>query len=304
MDNSNAAKYPTKQINKISYQVNDGQLQRKTCKDTVITEQPLLIRLTWCENDKIENKVFTITMRTPGDDNLLILGLLHSESVIKQVTDVKSVTLESNDIVGEGQQNEWLVKFCHGYVPDLSSLDRYMLSYSSCGLCGTTSLKSLQLKQTTSLTTKPHDKRFCVQSLLDLADIMALKQPLFNQTGGVHGAALFNDELNLLYIYEDIGRHNAVDKVIGAMISQVPIAKNQANSSASSINVGKILLVSGRISFEIVQKVIMADICVLIGVGAPSELAIKAAKQFGLTLIGFANATGLNVYHGDWRLHA
>ncbi len=303
MENMQTAEYSTKVINKVSYHCKKGQLQRKVNKDTVIIEQPLLITLTWCENDSIENKVFTITMRTPGKDYFLIIGLLYSENVIEQLSDIESVTLESKDIAGEGGQNEWLVKFCNGYVPDLSSLERYMLSYSSCGLCGTTSLKSLQLKKKTNLTAKSHQSSIPVKAILSLPNVMRSQQSLFNQTGGVHGAALFNVEMNLLYIYEDIGRHNAVDKVIGARLNEMPITINKVSELTASINTLYTLVVSGRISFEIVQKAIMSGICVLVGVGSPSELAIQAAKQFDLTLIGFASDSGFNVYHGDWRLY-
>ena len=122
-------------------------------------------------------------------------------------------------------------------------------------------------------------------------------QGLFDQTGGVHGAALFeqqpDQQLNIQQLYEDIGRHNAVDKVVGALL-----ASDESYQTAPLW----ILLVSGRISFEIVQKAIMAGISVLVGVGAPSDLAIQAAKQFDLTLVGFASNKGFNVYHGDWRL--
>ncbi len=304
MDKSKSTQKPITQINKMSYQFQNGHFQRKAKKDTVIIEQPLLIRLTWWQNDCIENKVFTITMRTPGNDYFLILGLLYSESVIKYLDDVESVTLESKDIVGEGEQNEWLVKFCRGYVPDLSSLDRYMLSYSSCGLCGTTSLKSLTLKKKVNENFNLGHGIISAESILSIADKMRLQQPLFNHTGGVHGAALFNDKLNLLYMYEDIGRHNAVDKVIGALISKAPTVNKETFKLTSSTAKCSILLVSGRISFEIVQKVIMAGINVLVGVGAPSGLAIQAAKQFDLTLIGFASSSGFNVYHGDWRIYS
>lgn len=304
MDKSKSIQQPTKQINKMSYHFENGHFQRKAKKDIVIIEQPLLIRLTWFDNNIIINKVFSITMRTPGHDYFLILGLLYSENVIKQLSDIESVTIESNDIVGEGEQNEWLVKFCRGYIPDLSSLEQYMLSYSSCGLCGTTSLKSLKLKKKVDENYSLDRSILSAESILSLADAMRFQQSLFNHTGGVHGAALFNVKLNLLYMYEDIGRHNAVDKVIGAFISKAPTATQKTCELTYSSAKFSILLVSGRISFEIVQKVIMAGVPVLVGVGAPSGLAIQAAKQFDLTLIGFASSSGFNVYHGDWRLYS
>jgi FdhD protein len=172
-----------------------------------------------------------------------------------------------------------------------------MISYSSCGLCGTTSLKTLQLKTEINLSYTEHKNTLATQSILSLSEKMRSRQGLFDQTGGVHGAALFarqlDQQLAIQQLYEDIGRHNAVDKVVGALLV--------SDESYQAMHLW-ILLVSSRISFEIVQKAIMAGISVLVGVGAPSDLAIQAAKQFDLTLIGFASNKGFNVYHGDWRL--
>ena len=311
MNNTAISENATKTINKVSYTFIDKNLDRavnpqvklirKISTDTVIVEQPLQISLSWLAQDLIKRKVFTITMRTPGHDYFLILGLLHSEGVIKQLTDIESITLTSADIAGEGQQNEWLVHFTNGFIPDLSLIERYMMSYSSCGLCGTTSLKKLQLKTTINLANTAHKGALAVQSLLSLSNKMRQEQGLFDQTGGVHGVALFDQSLTIQHLHEDIGRHNAVDKVIGALLSKNH-AGNESENEQPQVAPLWILLVSGRISFEIVQKTIMAGISVLIGVGAPSDLAIQAAKQFDLTLIGFVSNTGFNVYHGDWRL--
>ena len=328
--------YSTKTIHKVSYmfspeaaEENKGKLIRKITTDVVIVEQPLQITLSWLEQGVVKNTVFTITMRTPGHDKLLITGLLHSEGVIKQLSDIESIKLASEGVTGEGWRNEWLVHFITGFTPDLSSLERYIISYSSCGLCGSTSLKTLQLKTTINIAFTEHKHALAAQSLLLLSSKMRSEQALFDKTGGVHGAALFmlkvelafknkverafeqqlNKQLTLQHIYEDIGRHNAVDKVIGALLTSTSISSTakdklaQVNCDALSLSVPlRLLLVSGRISFEIVQKTIMAGIHVLVGVGAPSDLAIQAAKQFDLTLIGFVSERGFNVYHGDWRL--
>ena len=315
MNNNEIPAVPTKTINKVSYTFIGEKLERavnrktkltrRTSTDTVIVEQPLQISLSWLEQGLIKSKVFTITMRTPGHDYFLIIGLLHSEAVIKQLTDIESITLSSTDVTGEGKKNEWLVNFIEGFIPDLSLIERYMMSYSSCGLCGTTSLKKLQLKTEINLSYAAHKGALAVQSLLLLSSKMRSEQGLFEQTGGVHGVALFDRQLTLQHLYEDIGRHNAVDKVIGALLSEglsENMSTNGSENEQAQVAPLWILLVSGRISFEIVQKTIMAGISVLVGVGAPSDLAIQAAKQFDLTLIGFANHQGFNVYHGDWRL--
>lgn len=299
-----------KTINKVSYALgkpceksartalildNNSPITRKVSQDRVIIEQPLKINLAWQEQGKIKNTVFTITMRTPGHDNLLIVGLLVSEGIINDTDDLDFIKSISEELNSEGFNNEWLVQCNHGFIPDLANLERFMISYSSCGLCGSTSLKKLRLKTKVNLTSKFHKNSLSVNSLFGLPKLMRQHQVLFANTGGVHSAALFNDLLALQFVYEDIGRHNAVDKVTGALITSTePIRAGDLH----------ILVVSSRISFEIVQKTVMAGIQVLAGVGAPSDLAIKAAQQFDLTLIGFLNEQGCNVYHGDWRLNS
>jgi FdhD protein len=299
-----------KTINKVSYALakpceksartalildNNPPIIRKVSQDRVIIEQPLKINLAWQEQGKIKNTVFTITMRTPGHDNLLIVGLLVSEGIINDTDDLEFIKSISEELNSEGFNNEWLVQCNHGFIPDLANLERFMISYSSCGLCGSTSLKKLRLKTKVNLTSKFHKNLLSVNSLFGLPKLMRQHQVLFDNTGGVHSAALFNDLLALQFVYEDIGRHNAVDKVTGALLTSTePIRTGDLH----------ILVVSSRISFEIVQKTVMAGIQVLAGVGAPSDLAIKAAQQFDLTLIGFLNEQGCNVYHGDWRLNS
>jgi len=309
MENTEIPEHSTKTVNKVSYAFVDveagdltsnkqQQLVRKTSVDSVIVEQPLQITLSWLEQGIAKNTIFTITMRTPGDDYVLITGLLHSEGVIKQLNDIASIKLETHDTTVEDSQNEWLVQFTENVIPDLASLDRYLMTYSSCGLCGSTSLKALQLKTQVNLSFAEHENLLPANSLLSVSDKMRREQGVFDLTGGVHGAALFDMHINLKYSYEDIGRHNAVDKVIGKYL-----LANIINKQVCQQQPLWLLLVSGRISFEIVQKTIMAGISVLVGVGAPSDLAIQAARRFDLTLIGFVSDKGFNVYHGDWRIN-
>ena len=308
MENLSKAEYSTNSVTKVTYSVtaknakfSDSDaitLERTICSDEVIVEQPLQVTLSWFENGLAKTKIFSITMRTPGQDQLLILGLLHSEGIFNQLSDIESIEVEQNSSEENYWQNEWLVQFVDGFIPNLASLERFQVTYSSCGLCGATSLKALQLKTQINLTCEQHNKAVSVKTLLSIAKKMRSQQGMFTVTGGVHGAALFDQQVNLLHIHEDIGRHNAVDKVIGAVISERG-ANELMLDNAIPLHM---LLVSGRISFEIVQKSIMAGFSILIGVGAPSALAIQAAKRFDLTLIGFINDNGFNVYHGDWRL--
>lgn len=293
MQSVNKLSESIKNINKVSYSLaEDSAIARALSVDQVIVEQPLQITLCWQQAQQQKSKVFAITMRTPGYDKQLIMGLLFSEGVINGPADVSLIEQESANSHEqiELSSNQWLVHLSADTTPVLDSLDQYQMTYSSCGLCGTTSIKNLELKA--PCLPRIHNAMVNSRELFQLAEVMKNEQRLFRQTGGVHGAALFDHQMCLLHSYEDIGRHNAVDKVVGAhLITQCRREKQLLS-----------LVVSGRISFEIVQKTLMAGISILIGVGAPSDLAIQAAKRFDLTLIGFANAHSFNVYHGDWRI--
>lgn len=274
----------SKVVNKISYQFESNEhVLKQPCHDTVIVEQPLQIKLHWTDNNQDRSRVYSITMRTPNDDKKLIIGLLYGEKIITHINDIINIQHEFDNI------NVWEIKLRDSLVPDLSELDRYQLSYSSCGLCGTTSLKSLEMKEPPELS---HDMQWLSpKKLAELPTKMMSEQLVYDKTGGAHCAAMFNNQFDLISIHEDIGRHNAVDKTIGDFI---------LNHSSSFSD--KILIVSSRVSFEVVQKTIMAGIPVLIAVGAPSDLAITTAKRFNLTLIGFTSKRSFNVYHGDHRL--
>jgi FdhD protein len=281
--------HSTAKVNKVVIKKQHRQLTT----DVVIVEQPLQITLIWYDNpaeaQQTQSQVFSITMRTPGNDKHLILGLLMSEGVIESfndIIDISANTAEAND-------NLWEVNLRRGVVPELSSLDRYQMTYSSCGLCGTTSLKSLELKNPPVLSEQKSS--FSVNDILLMPNAMRKHQSLFKITGGSHAAALFNGD-TLLDLREDIGRHNAVDKLFGALLES-------RNSNTEVLDTEVLAcVVSGRVSFEIVQKTVMAGVSLLIAVGAPSDLAIIAAKRFNLTLIGFTSGGGFNVYHGEWRL--
>jgi len=300
------------ELTKFRYSVDGRVLQ---C-DHVIIEQPLQIRLCWqaTESVEYESQIFSITMRTPGDDKALIIGLMQSEGIIEHYQQLYSVLPEIDDcemddyVINdsgiddfeadirvnkhEGStvvENQWQVKLASGILPNIKSLERFQVTYSSCGLCGTTSLKSLEMKNPPSLN--QHKSWLSFKTICAMPNIMRLAQSQFVKTGGSHAAALFDELGQLMCIKEDIGRHNALDKLFGASLMQQDIRGSKCS-----------VVVSGRISFEIVQKTVMAGVAVLIAVGAPSELAIVSAKRFDLTLIGFTKESGFNLYHGDWRL--
>jgi len=291
----------TKQTTKINYSFAGERVSRKVTTDVVIVEQPLQVTLSWSQEGQRQESIFAITMRTPKNEQVLIIGLLFSEGVINSLNDIASVAMDVDD----KDNNQWLVQFTPNVVPVLASLKRYQITYSSCGLCGATSLNALELKNPIKLTQEEQGVYFPIKSITTLSAKMAGQQKLFNLTGGVHSAALFDNKANLLQCFEDIGRHNAVDKVIGDQLlrQQKLLEKNKlVKPSLKRMNELLVLLVSSRISFEIVQKTVMAGYSILIGVGAPSDLAIQAAQRFDLTLIGFVSERAFNVYHGDWRL--
>jgi len=242
----------------------------------------LQITIYWLQDEAYHQRIFTITMRTPGDDSQLILGLLYTESVIASINDIEGISHDADD------PNLWEVKLKAEVLPKLYSLEQYQLTYSGCGLCGTTSIKSLELKNPPTLEKK--QKWLSHNQIFKLPDLLKSNQEIFHQTGGVHGAALFDRNGKIIKIKEDIGRHNAVDKIIGSALKEKILLKES------------ILIVSSRLSFEIVQKTIMAGIPILVAIGAPTDIAISTAQRFNLTLIGFATNESFNLYHGHWRL--
>ncbi|TQV88147.1 formate dehydrogenase accessory sulfurtransferase FdhD [Aliikangiella coralliicola] len=251
--------------------------------DPIAVEEPLQISLV--QNNKSE--IFSLTMRTPGHDKELVYGLLFSEGIIENSDDVER--LESQLHEGERQINQQEVILAEDISIEWSRFGRSYASYSGCGLCGKTSLQALELKQSRAL--KP------IKSKIDNGLIRRLKallaeQPLFSQTGGVHAAGLVYEKQGELILsktpfFEDVGRHNALDKLIGHELL------------ANDLNQAGLLLLSGRIGFELVQKAIMAGYSTIVALGAPSNLAIQAANQFNVALIGFAKDQSFNLYTAD-----
>ena len=242
-----------------------------TEQDLVAVEEPLQIRL----NDRD----FAITMRTPGQDRELAAGFLFTEGVIQNPKQIRSITSDDLGTV--------TVELAQGVEVDFAARNFYVTS--SCGVCGKASIDGLKAAHCSS----PPHRAPKVQSAVipQLPDKLRQSQPVFSHTGGLHGAGLFNASGDLLAVREDVGRHNAVDKLIGAMFleAKTPLHEN-------------ILMLSGRISFELVQKALMAGIPIVAAVGAPSSLAIETALHFGMTLIGFLRGPRYNVYSGADRL--
>lgn len=252
-----------------SYQgLQNNKSQINFVDDAIVVEAALQIN--------INNKPYTVVMRTPNDDENLITGLLYAEDIYKhsQPLNFEIVAIENEipTIINVSIKKDFLGD---GYLTK-----RTLLSVSSCGICGKTSLESIEIKGK-KLTDQPI---LSSENITFLLDKMAANQTLFQQTGGCHASAIFDENLNLLTLKEDIGRHNALDKAIGNLLI------NNALSKA------KILTVSGRVSYEIVSKAFIAKIPIIIAVSACSSLAIDFAKEFGICLIGFSRTDKFTIY--------
>jgi FdhD protein len=252
--------------------------------DHLATEEPLEIRVIAGE----ARRTVAITMRTPGADFELAAGFLHGEGVLGTRDELRSIAYcVDRDLRQEQRYNTVTVELAAQELPTLSGLDRHFITTSACGVCGKASLDALVARGCTTLGEGP---TLGAQLLLTMPDRMRAAQGLFDSTGGLHAAALFDAAGELLCLREDVGRHNAVDKVVGwaFLEDRVPI--------------GGVLVVSGRASYEIVQKALAAGVSVVCAVSAPSSLAVDVAKRFGMTLVGFLREGRFNVYAGANRI--
>ncbi|MEI4279435.1 MAG: formate dehydrogenase accessory sulfurtransferase FdhD [Actinobacteria bacterium] len=256
--------------------------QHTTRPDTVASEEPLEIRL--------DGTPLAVTMRTPGDDFDLVHGFLATEGVIRSLDDVSSLRYcDSVDDSGRNTYNVVDVDLAPGVEAPDTALDRNFYTTSSCGVCGKASIDAIRTK--TVFDVPADETRLTLETLLALPDRLRAAQAVFDRTGGLHAAGLFTAEGELVALREDVGRHNAVDKVVGDAVraGRLPLA-------------GHVLMVSGRSSFELTQKAAMAGVPVLAAVSAPSSLAVELAESTGITLIGFLRGDGCNVYSHTRRL--
>jgi len=256
-------------IRKVASAVSEDLL----AQDLLAVEEPLEIR--------IGDRNVAITMRTPGNDEELAAGFLFTEGIVKVPASISRIQINARNVVTVSLANE--------DETDLDRLERHFYLSSSCGVCGKASIQSLEASGCTS---PPRAGPMLSREIIHrMPEVLRTRQMVFDRTGGLHAAALFDTTGELLEAREDVGRHNAVDKLIGAAVlrGQVPLHD-------------RVLMVSGRASFELVQKALMAGIAVMAAVGAPSSLAVETALRFGMTLAGFVRDGRFNVYSGEWRL--
>lgn len=266
--------------------------------DVLAVEEPLEIRIGFEQDGKFTHKPISITMRTPGDDAELAAGFLFTEGIIKHPDQIKQIrhcglkirrASGSLDRAGALNSNTIRVDLIEGIELDLKRLERNFYTTSSCGVCGKSSIEALRTG--VEMISDPNQPKINAELIHKLPEVLRASQSIFDRTGGLHASALFDLNGKLDIVREDVGRHNALDKVIGRKFldGNTPLSES-------------VLLVSGRASFELVQKALMAGIPILAAVGAPSSLAVELAAEYGMTLVGFVRNDRFNIYSGCERI--
>ncbi len=258
--------------------------------DAVTLEEPLEIWIAYKDKDgKPVEYSLSITMRTPGDDEALAVGFLYTEGIVSDLDDIENVEFFGPFTEPLMIQNQIKIYLnSHERIAE-KNYQRYFYSNSSCGVCGKSSIKALELLHQPEI--EENSFRIHDRDLRQLPGRLRVTQTEFDRTGGLHGVALVNQEGEILLTMEDVGRHNALDKLIGSLL---------LNSSLKVKN--KMVLVSGRVSFELVQKALMADIPFMAAISAPSSAAVDLAKAFDMTLVGFLGNNEYNIYNKAHRI--
>ncbi len=261
--------------------VENGKVRSRL--DQLATEEPLEIRLV------SPQKTVAVTMRTPGADFELAAGFLYSEGVVNSREDIDRISYcVDADVDGEQRYNIVNVVLREGLSVDLQPLERHFFTTSACGVCGKASLEALRSREYPVIPNGPEVSAAVIYSL---PDQLRSAQRVFSTTGGLHAAGLFDAQGTLLSVREDVGRHNALDKLVGSAILSDELPLNN-----------RIVMVSGRSSFEILQKCLAAGVPIVCAVSAPSSLAVALAREFGITLVGFLRGERFNIYAGKERL--
>ena len=260
---------------------------RKPRSDQVAVEEPLEIRVEFLAGASWETRSVSVTMRTPGHDFELAAGFLFSEAILSSREQVREISYCQTEAPQE--YNVLSVRLRDNVSFDPTLLTRNFYTSSSCGVCGKASIEAVEVRGCQIL---PSDTlKMEARLVASLPDLLLEGQSGFKRTGGLHAAGLFDSQGKLEVLREDVGRHNAVDKVVGHGFLEGALLRND-----------KALVVSGRTSFEIIQKALMAGIPLVVAVGAPSSLAVELARKFNMTLVGFARGRSFNLYAGEERI--
>jgi len=265
----------------------DGASQE--VKDFVSVEEPLEMNLKFKSKNKWQSENLSITMRTPGNDEDLITGFLFNERIIEKVENIVKIEKQGELVGDHNIENKIEATIDDIKNIEIDKLKRNFLMNSSCGICGKTSLDAVEVIKKDKLDLsfpKIHQK-----IILKSPELLISKQSEFSKTGGIHASSLIDESGNLIATREDVGRHNALDKLIGYVRKKKLID-----------NHSQFIACSGRLNFELVQKALMSNIGVMVGVGAPTSLAIDLAKRFNMTLLGFVKKNSFNIYTNKERI--
>jgi len=258
-------------------------------EDLISIEEPLEISLKYKEKDEWLTKSLSITMRTPGHDEDLVRGFLFNEQIIQNIKDIKSIESYGEKVGQYKIQNKILVTLNNSENINISKIKRDFLTNSSCGVCGKSSLDALEIVKKDK--TPKSNPKLTKDVIIESPTTLRKNQSEFSKTGGIHASGLFSSDGKLISLREDVGRHNALDKMIGDSLLKDIFKPND-----------QFVTCSGRLNFELVQKVLMTNIGLMIGVGAPTSLAIDLANKFDMTLVGFVKDASFNIYTNNQKV--
>ena len=258
-------------------------------EDFVSIEEPLEISLKFKDKEKWITKSLSITMRTPGHDEDLVRGFLFNEQIIQNIKDIDNIESYGDKVGQYNIQNKILVTLNNSQNVNISKIKRDFLTNSSCGVCGKSSLDALEIIKKDK--TPKSNPKLSKEIIINSPSILRKNQSEFAKTGGIHASGLFSSNGNLVSLREDVGRHNALDKMIGDSLLNNYFRPND-----------QFITCSGRLNFELVQKVLMTNIGLMIGVGAPTSLAIDLANRFDMTLVGFVKEDSFNIYTNNQKV--
>ena len=258
-------------------------------EDLISIEEPLEISLKFKDKEKWITKSLSITMRTPGHDEDLVRGFLFNEQIIQNIKDIDNIESYGDKVGQYNIQNKILVTLNNSQNVNISKIKRDFLTNSSCGVCGKSSLDALEIIKKDK--TPKSNPKLSKEIIINSPSILRKNQSEFAKTGGIHASGLFSSNGNLVSLREDVGRHNALDKMIGDSLLNNYFRPND-----------QFITCSGRLNFELVQKVLMTNIGLMIGVGAPTSLAIDLANKFDMTLVGFVKDDSFNIYTNNQKV--
>ena len=257
--------------------------------DLISIEEPLEISIKHKNQNKWVINIISITMRTPGQDEDLVRGFLFNEQIIENLDEIENIENIGNRVGQYEIHNKILVTLNNSKNVNISKIKRDFMTNSSCGVCGKSSLDALEIiKKNKTSSSKP---KLSKEIIIKSPTVLRNNQSEFSKTGGIHASGLFSSDGKLISLREDVGRHNALDKMIGNTLNMNQIQPED-----------QFITCSGRLNFELVQKVLMTNISLMIGVGAPTSLAIDLANRFDMTLIGFVKEDSFNIYTNNQKV--